>query len=69
MTTYAIAHTVPDDCDYLTAGKRYRVEYPWNAWSFVTIDDEGDKIICSWRGCASLNGGDWTRIEIEGDDE
>ena len=67
MTTYAIPQTVPDDCDYLTAGKRYRVTYEREYGAFDVYDDDGDRIISSWQDCFHLNGGNWTRVE--GDEE
>lgn len=66
MTTYAIPQTVPDDCDYLTAGKRYRVEWE-NAYCFEINDDKDHVIRPSWKQSLYLNGGNWTRVE--GDEE
>ena len=68
MTTYAIPETVPDDRNYLTAGKRYRVVKE-NDTFFAACIEDGRTFVSQWQQSAHLNGGNWTRIEIEGDDE
>ena len=66
MTTYAIPQTVPDDCDYLTAGRRYQtwIQCPV---SFDFIGDDGRLRYALWEDSGHLNGGNWTRVE--GDEE
>lgn len=66
MTTYAIPQTVPDDCDYLTAGKRYQCR-DMGFGRLLIHDDNNDFRICLWNECPHLNGGNWTRVE--GDEE
>jgi hypothetical protein len=62
MKTYAIPEKVPDDIDYLTAGKRYEVTEILGGL-FAITDDDGDRIDCQWEGSAHLNGGNWTRVD------
>jgi hypothetical protein len=51
------------DCEgpeYLTRGKRYLVDHESNCL-FEVADDIGDILICAWKECAHLDGGNWTR--------
>lgn len=66
MTTYAVAREVPDDCSYLTAGKRYEV-FNDDDVSFESVGDDGDIFSCVWKDCSHLNGGDWCRVETDDD--
>ena len=61
---YAVAESVPDSTPYLTAGKRYVADEDGPRAFYIT-DDEGDTILCGWKFCANLEGGDWTRIEVD----
>lgn len=60
---YAVAETVPEDCDYITAGKLYATADVY-AGLFDIEDDEGDVITAIWAGCEHLDGGNWTRLEL-----
>jgi len=65
MTVYAVAESVPEDCNYLTAGKKYEV-FNDDGGLFNFIDDNGDKNdprFSNWEGSSHLDGGNWTRIE------
>ena len=62
MTTYAIADKVPDDCDYLTAGKEYEVVAE-DVLCFFFICDDGFEVWSSWVGACCLSGGNWRRVE------
>jgi len=59
---YAVAQSVPEECDYLTAGKRYEV---FEDQEFQIRDDDGELIMARWFVDDNLNGGNWTRIEAE----
>ena len=65
MKVYAVAESVPEDCDYLTAGKKYQV-FNDTGSIFYFIDDENDfddPRVLMWKNCPHLRGGNWTRIE------
>jgi len=65
MTVYAVAESVPEGCDYLTAGKKYQV-FNDTGSTFYFIDDENDfddPRVLRWKNCPHLGGGNWTRIE------
>ena len=48
-----------DNChSYLTAGKKYEIEWT-DRYCFHITDDEGDSITCSENGCAHLRLDDW----------
>jgi len=55
---YARADKVPEDCDYITAGKLYPVQ-EMNFYFRFTCDD-GSQTTSEWRGRAGIL---WTRIE------
>lgn len=63
---YAVAETVPERVGYLTAGKRYEVVEDFGLY-FDIIDDGGGVDHCCWSGCGHLDGGNWTRIEVDED--
>ena len=62
---YAVAESVPEGCDYLTAGKKYEV-LSESGGLFTFIDDNADHSdprSSTWEYCLHLKGGNWTRIE------
>ena len=48
---------VPSYCDYLTAGKKYKLTNDY------IVDDDGVGIEISLLGCGHLEGRDWTIVE------
>jgi len=44
--------------EYLTDGKEYEA-YNVDEFSFRMIDDEGEKLYCSFKDSAHLNGNNW----------
>ena len=61
MDIYAM--TDYDGCDYITAGKLYKVD-PVGDRSFNINDDEGDELYCLWNNCALINDESWQRVEV-----
>lgn len=63
MPTYVKTDYVPGDCDYITAGKEYKIEELSascsGGWS---EDDRGNIMFCLFEYCAHLNGRQWTVI-------
>ena len=62
QTMYIYTDTVPENCDYLTSGKRYKVREHYHTGfisSYHIVDDEGDFLICLHQNCSHLNGGNW----------
>jgi len=58
---------VPDLCDvcsYLTPGKEYPI-IEIDESVFNIVSDEGDIVICRFKGCHHLNGGDWIITEYK----
>ena len=53
---------VPEEVDYLTAGKVYDVYYFSGQVGEIYGDDDG-YVDISIEGCAHLNGKDWTIVE------
>ena len=66
MTTYAVAREVPEDCTYLTAGKRYEV-FKAMDFGFTLILDGRVHIYAIWEKCAHLDFKGWHRIETDAD--
>jgi len=64
MTVYAVAESVPAECDYLTAGKRYPVRWE-NSRFFEIEDDRGWSMSPNWKGSGFLNGGNWIRLDSD----
>jgi hypothetical protein len=62
---FAVAQSVPVECDYLTAGKRYEVLEEVGDRLFRYRDDAGSLTTGRWSGDMHLDGGNWTRIEGE----
>lgn len=62
---YAYTDTVPETTSYLTAGKRYEVLHEGEGGLFLAYSDSGNYGAFLWEGCAHLEGGNWTREEIE----
>lgn len=63
---YAYTDTVPASTPYLTAGKRYEVDSrDWGTLMFKAIANDGGEIFCLWESCAHLEGGNWTREEVD----
>lgn len=52
--------------DYITPGKKYEV-FTSNISDFRIIDEDGERINCLWNCCPHINGGNWTRIEEDGE--
>lgn len=53
----------PESCqDYLTAGKKYKVEKIHHEQAFEIINDIGSNSYCLWEGCGHALG-DWTRVD------
>lgn len=50
MIVYARADVVPDDCDYITVGKHYRVVGLLTRLSFILTDDKGGQDVYLWSG-------------------
>lgn len=63
---YAIPESVPAECTYLTAGKRYEVLRGAHGEEYL-IADNGEEISVKWDGTAHLNGANWTRV-VEGEE-
>jgi hypothetical protein len=57
-----IAENVPDDCSYLTAGKKYKAQ-PHSEKLLRIEDDEREFLEIRPEGCAHLEGGTWTVSE------
>ena len=58
---YAVTEAIPEDCDYLTAGKLYAVRHEFAAiTSFEALDDDGFAVVPDWRNKAF----NWTRLEL-----
>lgn len=49
--------------DYITPEKMYEVSHD-DGKIFHAINDDGVDMFCVWEGCAHLDNGDWTRVEI-----
>ena len=74
---YAVApDVVPDEVrGYITPGKRYPLvpnQHDCDARglseslsAFAFRDDEGDVCFALWEGSSHLNGGNWTRLEVD----
>lgn len=62
---YAYTDTVPKSASYLTAGKRYEVLDEEGNGLFRAYSDSGYYGLYLWKGCAHLEGGNWTREEVE----
>ena len=58
---YAVADKVPDDCGYITAGKRYEAFPMCDGFEFY--NDRGHRRFSLWDGSGHLDGGNWRRIE------
>ena len=67
MKTFAISEDYGDK--YVTRGKEYVViEFKdVDRYAFNIVLDNGFKAFCLVKGCAHLDGGDWTLIEKEDD--
>lgn len=67
MKRYAVADEVPEDCDYLTAGKEY--EFKERLWGQVHIDsiiaDDGGVCPINPEQSTPLNGKSWRIVERE----
>ena len=61
---YAYTDTVPASTPYLTAGKRYKVVRE-DGGLFRAYSDTGNLNAFLWGGCAHLEGGNWTREEVD----
>lgn len=61
---YAVADEVPEDVDYLTAGKEYEVTDQGDLGFYIVCDD-GESAYALFVGCPHLNGGNWRIIERE----
>lgn len=60
MNTYIVTDFVPEDCDYLTAGKWYLIIRPCsNGVGAYVVVDSGFEIMCLHCNCGHLNGKDW----------
>lgn len=59
---YAVTSDTSCKVPYITHGREYPLLEEGPA-SFHIKDDDGDTILCLWRGCAHLVGGNWTRVE------
>ena len=68
MKVYAVAEKVPEECGYLTAGKRYAVLENCSQDGFRFVDDAGRTHDACWVGSAHING-NWQRIVEEDDVE
>ena len=63
---YAYTDTVPASTPYITAGKRYEVlAEDKEEGSFRAYSESGHLGFYLWEGCAHLDGGNWTREEVE----
>lgn len=67
---YAVADEVPEDVDYLTAGKEYEIISEANrrahrCRAFEFLDDTGARLVAMELDCPHLNGGNWRIIERE----
>ena len=61
MTKYVKTDYVPEDCDYLTAGKVYEVMWDSGLDNIgAIIRDNGEKILIEFRRCAYLDKRPWT---------
>ncbi len=62
---YVKTDYVPDDCDYLTAGKEYEFELEGDDAGYIQ-DDDGCVTTIHLKTCAYLKGNPWILIEKEG---
>ncbi len=62
MTTYAIADTVPEECSWFVAGKKYPVVNE-NEIAFTTYNEFYNLTYTRWKDSAHLMGGDFRRVE------
>lgn len=63
---YAYTDTVPESTTYITAGKRYKVLHEVEEHGlFRACSDSGNLNVFLWNDCAHLEGGNWTREEVE----
>lgn len=62
---YAVAESVPERIQHLTAGKRYEVMCEYRG-GFQARDDYDEIIYANWNRSDRLDGGNWARIEEEG---
>ena len=60
---YAYTDTVPEGSTYV-AGKRYRVISD-DGYGFTAYRSKGERGYHLWKGCAHLDGGNWTREEVD----
>lgn len=69
----------PTDSVWITPNKLYPVlsfeDYPeYNSPAnrdagFLIRDDDNSLLFCLWEGCAHLDGEDWTKVELEENEE
>lgn len=59
MTKYVKTDYVPEDCDYLTAGKVYEVSSFFGEFYKIVSDRGGELTICGYH-CAHLDNRHWT---------
>ena len=65
---YARTNTVPDGCDYITPGKAYLVlRMSDTGAGFEWQSDTGDIEFAKWENSIHLDGGNWERIETDGE--
>lgn len=65
MKRYAVADEVPEDCDYLTAGKEYDEIGLYNPEWGVIQNDKGALIPIKYSEDDNLNGKSWRIVERE----
>lgn len=64
MKRYAVADEVPEDCDYLTAGKEYEIKIGC-VGDYLIKSDDGELLGIEVNDCYFLNGKSWRIVERE----
>jgi hypothetical protein len=64
MAKYAIADTVPSECTWIVAGKKYRArEDIRHSGGFFFTDENGKECFAAWEESAHLMKGSFRRVE------